>query len=171
VLGLDGFKHFTDSCTQVLSNKSPKLERLSLSFTYITDTSLFHISSLKQLRYLSIRNCKRLSEAGLIELFQHMSALETLNLSGVSNVTNQVIYALASNSKNLKQLIINNAQITSLCDVASMQSLVDLSIINCNKIENTESFRFLAQLRSLTHLSIVGSKILTHESFAAIMIA
>ncbi|CAG9314615.1 unnamed protein product [Blepharisma stoltei] len=169
VLGLDGFKHFTDSCTQVLSNKSPNLERLSLSFTYITDASLFHISSLKQLCYLSLRNCKRLSESGLIELFQHMPALETLNLSGASNVTNQVMHALSSNSRNLKQLIISNAQITSLCNIASIQSLNDLSIINCHKIENSESFKLLAQLRSLTNLSIVGSKTLTHESFAAIM--
>ncbi|CAG9321566.1 unnamed protein product [Blepharisma stoltei] len=168
-LGLDNFKQLSDICVEALCNKSPNLETLSLSFTRISDSSLIHISSLKKLQYLSLRNCKKLSEPGLIELLRDLPELEALNFSATSNITDQVISVLASNCRNLKQLVLNDARITSLEPISNMANLSDLSIVGCKGLNNSENFRFLVRLHNLCNLTIVGSKILTHDDFAFLM--
>lgn len=169
VFGLQGFTEITDISTEALCKKFPKLTKLSLGYTNITDNSLNFISSLEFLFFLNLRNCKRLSEYRLTFLFQSLHKLLHLDLSNTSNVTDDVLIALCIHNPGLLSLFLQDADITTIEPITNLNFLNKLIIVNCKKIEKQNEYRSLSKLKKLRILSIVNAFRFRHDDLCEIM--
>jgi hypothetical protein len=102
---LSNFKRLSDPPVYELIQRCPKLVELALDGTPITDASLDLLAShSKSLRSISIKGCKKLSEAGLKALGQ-CGTLGAVNAGQAHGVTDAVVSALCEGNLSLKSLV------------------------------------------------------------------
>jgi hypothetical protein len=105
---LSNFKRLSDPPVYELIQRCPKLVELTLDGTPITDASLDLLAShSKSLRSISIKGCKKLSEAGLKALGQ-CGTLGAVNAGQAHGVTDAVVSALCEGNLSLKSLMLYN---------------------------------------------------------------
>lgn len=160
-LRLDSFQKITDAGVIEIINTCTNIKSISLSFTQITDDALQAVSTLS-LNYLNLKNCKRVSETGLLRLIPYLKSIKKLNLSGLNGVTDNVVDLIETNCKKLEVIQLNNTQITdaSLLPLSNLLNLVDVSI-NFSQISDFTYLINLKNSQNLKSLSLAGSKHLT----------
>lgn len=168
---LDSFKNMTDASISELVTNCQHLEKVSLAFTYITDDSLTSLSTLSNLKHLTLRGCRKLSERGFCELFESTGQLTHLNISTASGITDMSFSKLCSSCVKLETLIINDADVTddSIYHLPDLINLKNLVLSNCKGVEASEPFRELAKLKNLKELSLAGNKLLLNEDLSFVI--
>ena len=109
----------------------PELERIDLSYTWISDLGLEHLQGLENVRSLSLFYCDYITDTGIIYL-KEWKRLEELDLEG-TDVTSRVFEHLGA--------------------ITSLRSLK----VGMSRVED-EGFENLAPLASLERLSFRGAK-------------
>ena len=69
----------TGSCLRGIAANCTKLVHLTLSENDITDTSLLHLQSLKQLSVLTLHDCKKVTDDGIAQLKRALPDLAVIN--------------------------------------------------------------------------------------------
>ncbi|XP_044020107.1 F-box/LRR-repeat protein 3-like [Aphidius gifuensis] len=155
------------------------LQQLNVShIDIITDSSIIKLKGLKELH---CNECKKLTNAGIIQFIKNNPDLELLDVSFIDNITidliiaadqatknHSTIIAIGNNCKNLKSLDIQGC--TSLTETAlvALTNMKNLQILNVGDLDIiTDSF--LIKLKGLKELHCNGCEKLTNaESIIAI---
>jgi len=164
-LSLDGFKHLKDASLLEFIACSPQIKSISLKYTHLTDDSLFELAKLPQLKKVTLKGCKRITQRGLCELVK--AKLSYLNLSHVRGVTDKVTCCLDSP----QNLYLENTQISdlSLRGLGSLSQLKVLCLNNCKNILESSSYLHLRNLKGLKKLFIQHAKYLLGPDFVSII--
>ncbi|QHO26152.1 Putative disease resistance RPP13-like protein [Arachis hypogaea] len=150
-----GYEYFDDLVSRSFFQHSNYDENLFVMHDLMHDLATFHFSSGEEhlfhdsignsfppsLRWLSIKNCKNLEFP--MQHQQHFS-LEYLHIDNSCDSLTSFALLVFPNLKNLKITRLKN--LTSLGDVSQSQSLQELSILGCPKLEK---IRLPASLREL----------------------
>jgi len=119
-----------DRDIEVLCKRLPRLQRLMIISSNITDASLEEINNLHDLRELQLTGCERITDGGL-EKMKGLSNLRTLWLSctGVTDVGMQHLTVLT----NIQTLVLTNCRITDqgLQYLSQLPNLTTLSLSYC----------------------------------------
>ncbi|KAH8939466.1 hypothetical protein BDL97_15G038900 [Sphagnum fallax] len=135
---LSNFKRLSDPPVYELIQRCPKLVELTLDGTPITDASLDLLAShSKSLRSISIKGCKKLSEAGLKALGQ-CGTLGAVNAGQAHGVTDAVVSALCEGNLSLKSLVLScgNLSDAALKAIAMCTQMEELALHGCSRISN-----------------------------------
>jgi hypothetical protein len=136
---LSNFKRLSDPPVYELIQRCPKLVDLTLDGTPITDASLDLLASHSRfLRCISIKGCKKLSEAGLKALGQ-CGTLESVNAGQASGVTDAALIAICEGNPGLKSLALSHGSLSdaSLQSVAMCTHMEELALHGCSRITNS----------------------------------
>lgn len=135
---LSYFKRLSDPPVYELIQRCPKLVDLTLDGTPITDASLDLLASHSRfLRCISIKGCKKLSEAGLKALGQ-CGTLESVNAGQASGVSDAALTAICEGNPGLKSLVLSHGNLsdTSLQSVARCTHMEEMALHGCSRITN-----------------------------------
>ena len=111
-LSLDSFSKITDAGVIEILNQNQSLTSISLSYCYITDDTLQALRNL-DLKHLNLKNCKRVTQEGLIRMLGSLSNLNKLVLSHTNGVTDEVIYAIEENCPAIEELWVADNEVTA----------------------------------------------------------
>ncbi len=89
--------------------KLPQLARLSLCQNSITDAGIKSLAGIKDLEYLDIADCPRISNDGIRSLIKNCKKLQDLDVSG-TGVTGDLFPAFA-NAAELKRLVLSSLKL------------------------------------------------------------
>ncbi|KAK6318131.1 hypothetical protein J4Q44_G00114220 [Coregonus suidteri] len=135
---VDGNSRMSDISWRALCRSSPGLTRLhAADCPRMTDSSLKSMGALKNLVYLNISHCSRVSDMGLRYLTEGPSAskLRELNLSNCSRINDLAIMRVAQKCSKLNHLSVaycDNLSNSGLEWLSSCSSLLSLDISGCN---------------------------------------
>ncbi|XP_055789606.1 dynein regulatory complex subunit 6 isoform X2 [Salvelinus fontinalis] len=135
---VDGNSRMSDISWRALCRSSPGLTRLhAADCPRMTDSSLKSMGTLKNLVYLNISHCSRVSDMGLRYLTEGPSAskLRELNLSNCSRINDLAIMRVAQKCSKLNHLSVSycdNLSNSGLEWLSSCSSLLSLDISGCN---------------------------------------
>uniref|UniRef100_A0A4W5KDK7 F-box and leucine-rich repeat protein 13 n=1 Tax=Hucho hucho TaxID=62062 RepID=A0A4W5KDK7_9TELE len=135
---VDGNSRMSDISWRALCRSSPGLTRLhAADCPRMTDSSLKSMGALKNLVYLNISHCSRVSDMGLRYLTEGPSAskLRELNLSNCSRINDLAIMRVAQKCSKLNHLSVSycdNLSNSGLEWLSSCSSLLSLDISGCN---------------------------------------
>eukprot|EP00250_Pteridium_aquilinum_P002762 c12976_g1_i1 orf=664-1926(-) len=135
---LCNFKHLGDPPVYELVQKCMNLTEISLDYSPISDTSLELISLYcKDLRNISLKCCKKLTDLGLKALHQ-CGSLESVNLGQASGLTDGSLIAICTGNPLLKVLVAGYGQVSDrgLRAIASCAHMRELALNNCSRITN-----------------------------------
>lgn len=135
---LSNFKYLGDPPVYELVQKCMNLTELSLDYCPISDTSLELISLYcKELRIISVKCCKKLTDLGLKALHQ-CGSLESVNLGQASGLTDGSLIAICTGNPLLKVLVAGYGQVSdrALRAIASCTHMRELALNNCSRITN-----------------------------------
>ncbi|GMH76037.1 hypothetical protein TL16_g06949 [Triparma laevis f. inornata] len=89
--------------------------------------------TLTSLKKLTIKNCKRVSDEGVINIARACGGLEYLDLEGVGGMTDHTLVRMATSLKNLRHLnIAHNPSLTDVGLLELLQILRDTTYLNLN---------------------------------------
>jgi Leucine Rich repeat len=134
VLDLRGCQSLTDRGLSLLSNLSCLEEAYLDDCHSLIGHGFSSLSSAHNLHIVSVRNCRRLTDEGVINLPQQ--SLETLILEGCRCLTDRSFIAI-STMFNLLRLDVNQCDQLTDDSLAQLKDLKDLSYLNigwCRKI-------------------------------------
>lgn len=170
-----GCSHFSDRHLEIISKQFPHMTHLDVSECGITDEGLGYISqAFKELSYLNLKKCSKLSANGLLSFIEESSELHTLDVSNCAFDTNKVAFAIFKNCKKLKFLFLNNSE--SLNDGAFAEfgaseiKLEHLEVNGCPQLTNLFLEYISRNADSLKYLSLLENRTFTVEgllSFAS----
>lgn len=165
---LSNFKRLSDPPVYELIQRCPKLVDLTLDGTPITDASLDLLASHSRfLRCVSIKGCKKLSEAGLKALGQ-CDTLESVNAGQASGVTDAAVVAICTGNPGLKALVLSHGNLSdmSLQSVAMCNHMEELALHGCSRISNSG----LALIATgCVHLRFISLSYCDHVSDSGVM--
>ena len=132
-LNLDSFQKLSDAGIIEIISSNPQIVGLSLAYTFITDDSLSAISLLR-LEKLCLRNCKRVSSAGLCRLLSNMRFIRILDLGNTHGVNDEVFEVIEKNCTLIENLVLISPDFSDDYKI-SLESFKFLSSLT---IENTQ---------------------------------
>ncbi|KAH9323959.1 hypothetical protein KI387_018598, partial [Taxus chinensis] len=101
---LSNFKCLSDPPVYEIIQRGLLLTDLSLESSMITDAAMEHLANYcRRLRSISVKGCKRLTDAGLKALGQ-CSTIEVINLGQISGLNDGSITAICAGNPHLKTL-------------------------------------------------------------------
>lgn len=173
-LNLSECKGLNDEHMKVVAKGCKILLYLNISRTAITDASLRTISKYcANLQFLSMASCRKYTDKGLQYLSsgKNSKKLEYLDLSGCLQVTPEGFQNLATGCTNMHSLILNDfATLNDDClkpITAKCYKLQNISILG-SPLLTDESFRRLAQRGKLKKLRIEGNHRISDQSLKVI---
>lgn len=149
----------------LIRKKSLTSISITASHFDIKDTTLQYLSKLRQLTFLSIGNCEKITDKGFLYL-SRLSKLKELELSG-AKVSNRGLTYL-SRLKSLEVLsmrnsfIVRNYKPTGLTQLAACPKLKKLYLGGCACVTN-ETLRYIAYIPSLQELNVSYCSKITNE--------
>ncbi len=155
ILNLNGNRGVTDEGVRFLSVSLPRLKRLMVGGTMVTDAGLAHLSGFHGLEGLQIPGQgAKITDAGVAHL-AGLTHLEVLNLSD-SGVTDAGLVSLRG-LKNLLWLNLNGTSITD-AGLEQLSARVGLVQLNLGRTEVTDAgLKHLYDLKSLETLEFGGA--------------
>lgn len=116
------------------------IRRLNLSALApeLNDGSVESLEMCSRVERLTMTGCKRITDAGLLKLLRNNTGLLALDISGMEDITENSINAVAEKCSRLQGLNISN------CTKISVASLVQLAQ-SCRFIKRVSSFHYIAQ--------------------------
>lgn len=139
--------------------KVPGLTHLDLSETSVTDSELTeYASTLHTLRYLDLQSCFAITDTGLIKTLPFLQKLHSLNLSG-TQVTTEGIIAGVAHLEALQSLDLTFCSgITDRALVEGVAHLTRLSYLNLTgcDVSHNGFIRSASSLQALRTLTLIG---------------
>ncbi|KOS22443.1 SCF E3 ubiquitin ligase complex F-box protein grrA [Escovopsis weberi] len=111
-------------------NYSLFIKRLNLAAlaSDVNDGTVIPLAVCSRVERLTLTNCRKLTDNGLIALVENNASLLALDISNDKHITEQSIYAIAANCKRLQGLNISG------CENISNESMINLAQ-NCRFIK------------------------------------
>uniref|UniRef100_A0A7S2ZFX3 F-box domain-containing protein n=1 Tax=Rhodosorus marinus TaxID=101924 RepID=A0A7S2ZFX3_9RHOD len=119
-----------------LALRCPRLEVLDINCcTNVRDSHIIAFAEhCRNLRYLNIANARSVSDRAICRLAERCQNLEVLDLSWCSKITDVSLNAIAANLPKLRELRLNETQVSNLglCQVVkSCKQLEELHLARC----------------------------------------
>lgn len=139
-------------CPQVsegfLQRKIPTLSNLEHLFfreckqvtDKLTKDHLF-VSSLRNLKSLSLKSCNKIYFAGFRRLTEYLQTLEFLDLSNSGNLDNHCLKVVSNSCPNLNCLLLDGCEwvsMTGLTHICKLKSLKKLNLRDCRGVQSEE---------------------------------
>nr|CAB3450449.1 unnamed protein product [Digitaria exilis] len=140
--------------------------------------------SFRNLRVLSLQNCKGISDVGVAKLGDGLLSLHTLDVSrciklsdkGCNSITDAGVSALADGCHHIKLLDIskcNKVGDPGVCKIAEASSsrLLSIKLLDCSKVGDESIFSLAKWCRNLDTLVIGGCRNISDASIKALALA
>lgn len=173
ILHLAGCRFVTDSILKALSENCRNLEELGLQgCTSITDNGLINLASgCQRIKFLDINKCSNVSDVGVSSICKACSSsLKTLKLLDCYKIGDETILSLAKFCDNLETLNIGGCRDVSndaikLLATACRNNLKNLRMDWCLNIADSSLSCILSQCRNLVALDIGCCEEVTDTAF------
>ncbi|XP_031555111.1 F-box/LRR-repeat protein 14-like, partial [Actinia tenebrosa] len=154
---------FFRGCPQVsegfLQRKIPTLPSLQHLFfrdckqvtDKLTKDHLF-VSSLRNLKSLSLKSCSRIYFAGFRRLTEYLHNLEFLDLTNCGNLDNHCLKILSNSCPNLTCLLLDGCEwvsMTGLKHISQLKNLKKLNLRDCRDLDDEEVHSLSSRLPNL----------------------
>ena len=167
-------KRVSDVGIRLLANGCPTLERLNVSGLFMLSDGMkrdFGLEGLQalgkalcanSLKVLSLQDCTQISTTALVAI-SSLTNLETLVLSGCTNLSLDGIRAISISCSRIETLSLSNCG-NCCCDkmvelvTRNMQRLRVISLAGCEKI-GKNAIKAIASCRFLSHVDFTGCRI------------
>ncbi|KAG7217379.1 hypothetical protein INR49_021546, partial [Caranx melampygus] len=185
-LSIEGNSQLSNCSWKALCNSSPGLSRLhAAECPRMTDTCLKSVATLRNLQYLDISVCNKVTDVGIKYLTEGPSAnkLRELNVSQCSHITNVSVMRIAqSYCERLTEMSLewlSGSSICSLdisgCDIqdqglaaAEGLRLRDLILVECVHITDIGIEKLCKSVRDLEHVDVSHCVVLSDPAIRAI---
>ncbi|KAK2949110.1 hypothetical protein BLNAU_15951 [Blattamonas nauphoetae] len=124
-------RYLTDDLIEFLVEKCPHITKLKLwNCLTLTDTALFSISKLQNLKWICLGDNLNFSNEGVAEILKKCEHLETLDITLCPRVTSELAASITEHGKQLKELI------AEFCpEFATNETLTTLANGQCRQLE------------------------------------
>ncbi|XP_044016655.1 F-box/LRR-repeat protein 2-like [Aphidius gifuensis] len=120
-LDIEGCNTITKTALDALTNLK-NLQKLNVGcLDIITDSFLMKLKGLKE---LNCNECKKLTDAGIIQFIKNNSDLEKISVSGIDNITNDMVIGADQATKNRTNGIILYITECSLLITEASKSII-----------------------------------------------
>ncbi|XP_057550742.1 F-box/LRR-repeat protein 3 isoform X3 [Amaranthus tricolor] len=151
-----------DEGMETISNGCKKLKKLNVSYcTSLTDKGVQHIGKLEELYVLEMRGLLSVTAFGLQAVAVGCTKLSVLDLKHCQNILDSGFWALANNSKNMREINLCNCGISDAglwMMLSNLTCLQDAKLVHLN---NVSARGFEVALRAcciqLKKLKLLGS--------------
>ena len=127
----------SDTGLSAIAQNCPKVTSISLSCSAnVTSIGLLNLTrGLPHLSYISIANCRWLTNADLVAVGQNCNCLRTINLSG-TDIGDEGVIGIANNCPLLSSINLDHdLRITKVSLIALVEKCPEMKEINLCKIE------------------------------------
>ncbi|XP_044000998.1 F-box/LRR-repeat protein 3-like [Aphidius gifuensis] len=179
VLYLCGTLHLKDSTIIAIANNCKNLRLLAINrCTAVTETAFVAITNLKNLQELDVTSpnitddfiiklkglkklicfkCRELTNAGIIQFIKNNPDLEVIDVSGIKNITNDLIIAADHATRNRTNGIILHLTISdpSIIPFLTRPTIKSQWLVKLTELENLESLSLVSHIK-LSKESIIA---------------
>ncbi|KAF2837740.1 RNI-like protein [Patellaria atrata CBS 101060] len=151
------------------------VKRLNMSSlgAEVSDGTLYPFSDCKRIERLTLTNCTKVTDTGLIPLLEGNRSLLALDVTGLESITDKTMLAVARNSVRLQGLNITNCKkITdpSLEEVAKNCKYVKrLKFNGCHQLTDKAVMAFALNCHQILEIDLHDCRLLEDESVTALL--
>ncbi|KAF2502591.1 RNI-like protein [Lophium mytilinum] len=151
------------------------IKRLNLSTLAgdVSDGTLQPLRACKRVERMTLTNCSKLSDLSLVDMIQGNRSLLALDVTGLENITDKTMEAVANNCIRLQGLNITNCKkITdkSLAEVARLcRHVKRLKFNGCSQLTDASIMAFALNCRHILEIDLHDCRLLEDESITALI--
>lgn len=146
------------------------IRRLNLSgiSEQVTDSDMLRLLQIRNLERLTITNCGNITTTSLASLITYNSKIQSIDISNLELIQDNVVQALASNCKHLQGFYASNCKLltdVSIIELAvSCKLLKRIKINGCNNITDMSVMAIIANCPLIVELDLTGCQEVSNEA-------